>query len=94
MRKFGESVMYIAQFPTQTSSEKIKNTGVRIAYRISWTSDLNMLADPTNLSSELARCLGQLGAGQTIINVVRSKNPVLVNIVSDVVRESLRQVPD
>jgi len=30
MRKFGESVVYIAQFPSQISSEALKNTGVRI----------------------------------------------------------------
>ncbi len=92
LRKFGEAVVYVAQFPSQISAEAIKNTGVRIAHRIAWTSDLNVLADAMNLNQDQAKYLNQLSVGQAIINIARLRSSVLASIIASDSREDLRQV--
>jgi len=83
MRKFGESVVYIAQFPSQISSEALKNTGVRIVHRVSWNSDIKVLGDAMNLSDIQAKYMSQLQTGYAIINISKMKSSVLAKIVPD-----------
>ncbi|MEM0118240.1 MAG: ATP-binding protein [Conexivisphaerales archaeon] len=83
MRKFGESVVYIAQFPSQISPEVLKNTGVRIVHRVSWNSDIKVLGDAMNLTEAQAKYMSQLQTGYAIINVAKMKSSVLAKVVPD-----------
>lgn len=83
MRKFGESVIYIAQFPSQISPEALKNTGVRIVHRVSWNSDIKLLSDVMNLNETQSRYMSQLQVGQAIINVAKMKSSVLATVQPD-----------
>lgn len=83
MRKFGECVVYIAQFPSQISPEAIKNTGVRIVHRVAWSSDIKLLADAMNLTDSQANYMSQLQTGYAIVNVSRMKSSVLAKVQPD-----------
>ena len=50
LRKFGEAMVFVAQFPTQVASEVIKNSGVRIIHRVSWAEDLKLIGEALNLT--------------------------------------------
>ena len=43
LRKFGEAMLFIAQFPSQVASEVMKNSGVRIIHRVAWAEDLRLI---------------------------------------------------
>jgi energy-coupling factor transporter ATP-binding protein EcfA2 len=94
LRKFGEAVVYVAQFPSQISSEALKNTGVRIVHRVSWNSDMRLLADSMNLTEYQMNYLSQLKVGQAIINVARMKSSVLAQVVPESFANSLKQEPE
>ena len=80
LRKFGASVVLISQFPSQISSEVIKNSSLRIIHRVSWADDIRVLRDSLNLTEEQARYLSMLDVGEAIV-VSRSTNkPMLVKI--------------
>ena len=80
LRKFGEAVVYIAQFPSQISYEAIKNTGVKICHRISWVSDTKLMGDVMNLNSDQMKYLSNLAVGEAIVCVSRLQNSVLTAV--------------
>lgn len=83
LRKFGEAVVYIAQFPSQVSFEAIKNTGVKICHRISWVSDTKLMGDAMNLNADQVKHLANLSVGEAIVNVSRLQSSVLVGIEAE-----------
>lgn len=80
LRKFGEAVVYIAQFPSQVSFEAIKNTGVKICHRMSWVSDTRLMGDAMNLNQEQVKYLSCLAVGEAIVGVSRLQSSVLVDV--------------
>jgi DNA helicase HerA-like ATPase len=83
LRKFGESMIFIAQFPTQISSEIIKNSGTRIIHRVAWMEDLKLIGEALNLDREQLAYIANLGVGEAVINLIRLQKPILVQITSD-----------
>jgi energy-coupling factor transporter ATP-binding protein EcfA2 len=90
LRKFGEAVVYIAQFPSQVSYDAIKNTGVKVCHRMSWVSDTKLMGDAMNLTAEQTRYLASLSVGEAIVNVSRLQNSVLLSVEAE---EVLRRPP-
>ena len=80
LRKFGEAVVYIAQFPSQISFEAMKNTGVKICHRISWVSDTKLMGDVMNLNPEQMKYLSSLSVGEAIVCVSRLQDSVLAAV--------------
>ncbi|MGQ9780827.1 MAG: ATP-binding protein [Nitrososphaeria archaeon] len=78
LRKFGECMIFVAQFPTQISSEIIKNSGLRIVHRVSWLEDIRILRETLGLNDEQARFLSSLKTGETIVSVGRIRSPFLL----------------
>jgi hypothetical protein len=80
LRKFGEAMVFVAQFPTQVASEVIKNSGVRIIHRVSWAEDLKLIGEALNLSKEQLAHVSNLGVGGAVVSLTRLQQPILVQV--------------
>ncbi|MGA2198976.1 MAG: ATP-binding protein [Nitrososphaerales archaeon] len=80
LRKFGEAMIFVAQFPTQVASEVIKNSGVRIIHRVSWSEDLKLIGEALNLSKEQLAHVSALGVGEAVVSLTRLQSPILVQV--------------
>jgi hypothetical protein len=80
LRKFGESMIFVAQFPTQVSSEIIKNSGVRIIHRMAWAEDLKLIGDSLNMSKEQLSYISNLAVGEAVVSLSRLQQPILLQV--------------
>jgi hypothetical protein len=80
LRKFGEAMIFVAQFPTQIASEVMKNSGVRIIHRIAWAEDLRLVGEALNLDSSQQRHIAELGVGEAVLSLGRIQRPMLVQV--------------
>jgi hypothetical protein len=80
LRKFGEAIVFVAQFPTQVASEVIKNSGVRIIHRVSWAEDLKLIGEALNLNREQLAHVSNLGVGEAVVSLTRLQNPILIQV--------------
>jgi hypothetical protein len=80
LRKFGESMLFIAQFPTQVAPEVVKNSGVRIIHRVAWAEDLKLIRDSLNLTPEQLAHISNLGVGEAVVSLTRLQKPLLVQV--------------
>jgi hypothetical protein len=80
LRKFGESMLFIAQFPSQVAPEVIKNSGVRIIHRVAWAEDLRLIRDSLNLTPEQLAYISSLGVGEAVVSLTRLQKPLLVQV--------------
>ena len=80
LRKFGESMIFVAQFPTQVSSEIIKNSGVRIIHRMAWAEDLKLIGDSLNMTKEQLSYISNLGVGEAVVSLSRLQQPILLQV--------------
>jgi len=85
LRKFGERMIFVAQYPTQISSEIIKNCGLRIVHRVSWMEDIRILRETLGLRGEQAEFLSLLKTGEAVVSVGRIRAPFLVQVDASVV---------
>lgn len=69
LRKFGEGLVIISQFPTQVSNEILKNAATRIVHRIKNEDDRRLLQGAMNLTDKQATYLHYLKPGEAIINL-------------------------
>jgi hypothetical protein len=80
LRKFGEAMLFVAQFPTQVAPELVKNSGVRIVHRIGWPEDVMMVSDSLSMTREQREHITKLGVGEAVVSVTRIQKPMLVQI--------------
>jgi Helicase HerA, central domain len=80
LRKFGESMLFIAQFPSQVAPEVVKNSGVRIIHRVAWAEDLRLIRDSLNLTPEQLAYISGLGVGEAVVSLTRLQKPLLVQV--------------
>ncbi len=80
LRKFGESMLFVAQFPTQVAAEVVKNSGVRIIHRVAWAEDLRLVRDSLNLTNEQVAYVSGLGVGEAVVSLTRIQKPLLVQV--------------
>ena len=80
LRKFGEGLIFVAQFPTQVAPEVIKNSGVRIIHRIAWPEDLTAVGDSLALTREQRDHIAKLGVGEAVVSLSRIQKPILVQM--------------
>jgi len=83
LRKFGEGLLFVAQFPTQVASEVIKNSGVRIVHRIAWPEDLNVVSESLALTREQKEHITKLAVGEAVVSLSRLQKPILVQFRSE-----------
>ncbi len=83
LRKFGEAMMFIAQFPTQVASEVVKNSGTKIAHRVAWADDVSLLGSSMGMNQKQKEHLAKLRVGEAIVSVERMQRPILVQIQAE-----------
>lgn len=69
LRKFGEGVIIISQFPTQISREILKNAATRICHEVKTEDDQAILKGAMKLTENQASYLHYLKPGEAIINL-------------------------
>lgn len=80
LRKFGESMLFVAQFPSQIASEVVKNSGVRIIHRVAWAEDLKLVKDSLNLTQDQVAYVSSLGVGEAVVSLTRLQKPLLIQV--------------
>mgnify|MGYP001028476101 CR=1 FL=1 len=69
LRKFGEGLVIISQFPTQVSYEILKNAATRICHQIKTEDDRKILQGAMKLTERQASYLHYLKLGEAIVNM-------------------------
>jgi hypothetical protein len=80
LRKFGEGMMFVAQFPTHVAAEVVKNSGTKIVHRLAWPDDVALIGDAMGLNKEQREHLTRLKTGEAVVGVTRIQKPVLVQV--------------
>lgn len=80
LRKFGEAMIFVTQFPTQVASEIVKNSGVRIIHRIAWVEDLRLIGEAMNLTNSQIRYISNLKVGEAVVSLARIQRPILIQV--------------
>jgi hypothetical protein len=88
LRKFGEAMLFVAQFPTQVAPEIIKNSGVRVIHRVAWPEDVAILGDSLSLTKEQREHITRLGVGEAVVSLSRIQKPMLVQVRAEPVLSS------
>lgn len=83
LRKFGEGVIVITQFPSSISQEVIKNTSIRIIHTIRSGDDLEALRDSMSLDDRQREALTLLSTGEVVVNLPYRSSNLLVKVTPD-----------
>ena len=83
LRKFGEAMMFVAQFPTQVAAEVVKNSGTKIVHRLAWPDDVSLIGDSLGLSQKQREHLTRLRVGEAVLGLARVQKPILVQVRPD-----------
>jgi len=90
VRKYGEGVVIISQFPSAVSFDVIKNTSVRIIHAIRAGDDAKVLGEATSLDLAQRAVLSSLAQGEAIVNLPLRPANYFVRVVPD----PLLEMPD
>ena len=94
LRKFGEAMMFVAQFPSHVAAEVVKNSGTKIVHRLAWPDDVELIGDSLGLNPKQREHLTRLRAGEAVVGVGRVPKPVLVQVRGDYERSDLSFAPE
>ncbi|MCX8182582.1 MAG: ATP-binding protein [Candidatus Methanomethyliaceae archaeon] len=83
LRKFGEGVVVISQFPSSISNEVIKNTSIRIIHTVRSGEDLEVLVNSMSLDDRQREALTLLSTGEAVVNLPYRSSNLLVKISPD-----------
>jgi hypothetical protein len=83
LRKFGEAMMFVAQFPSHVAAEVIKNSGTKIVHRLAWPDDIVLVGDSLGLTQAQREHLTRLKVGEAIVGLTRIQKPILVQVRPD-----------
>jgi len=84
LRKFGEAMLFVAQFPTHVASEIVKNSGTKIVHRLAWPDDVSLVGDSLGLNQKQREYVTRLKAGEAVVGLGRIQKPVLVQVRAEV----------
>jgi uncharacterized protein len=80
LRKFGEGMIFVAQFPSHVAAEVIKNSGTKIVHRLGWPDDVSLIGDSMGLNQKQREHLARLQIGEAVIGLERIQSPLLVKV--------------
>lgn len=80
VRKFGESIFIVSQFPSQIAKAPIKNSGLLVIHRISGSEDLWYMKNVVSMTEEQIEYIKQLGVGEAVVKDSRNPLPFPVKI--------------
>jgi DNA helicase HerA-like ATPase len=90
VRKYGEGVVIISQFPSAVSFDVIKNTSVRIIHAVRAGDDAKVLGEATSLDLAQRSVLSSLAQGEAIVNLPLRPANYFVRVIPD----PLLEMPD
>ncbi len=83
LRKFGEAMLFVAQFPSQIASEVVKNSGTRIIHRVAWPEDVAIIGESLRLTQEQREHVSALDVGEAIVSLTRLPKAILVQVKAE-----------
>jgi hypothetical protein len=83
LRKFGEAMMFVAQFPTHVAAEVVKNSGTKIVHRLAWPDDVALIGDALGLNPKQREHLTRLQTGEAVVGLSRVQRPILIQVRED-----------
>jgi hypothetical protein len=83
LRKFGEGMIFVAQFPSQIAAEVAKNSGTKIVHRLGWPDDIALVGDSMGLDQKQREYLPKLQTGEAVIGLERIQNAISVKVRPD-----------
>ncbi|MBC7120078.1 MAG: ATP-binding protein [Candidatus Methanosuratus sp.] len=83
LRKFGEGVVVISQFPSSVSQDVVKNTAVRIIHAIRSGEDLKMIAASTSMDEKQVGAIPLLSVGEAIVSLPSRSGNFFVRVSAD-----------
>ena len=92
LRKFGEAMLFVAQFPSQIAAEVVKNSGTRVVHRVAWPEDVEIIGDSMGLTQVQREHVTRLGVGEAVVSLSRIQRPVLVQVRGEGVLEPRRDL--
>jgi DNA helicase HerA-like ATPase len=82
LRKFGEALMFVAQFPSQVAAEVVRNSGTKIVHRVDWPEDVAVIGESLGLDDRQREHLSKLKTGEVVVSLERIRSPVMVEVRS------------
>ena len=80
LRKFGEAMAFVAQFPSHVAAEVVKNSGTKIVHRLAWPDDVALVGESVGLNQKQREHLTRLRTGEAVVSLGRIASPVLVQV--------------
>jgi len=80
LRKFGEAMLFVAQFPTHVASEIVKNSGTKVIHRLAWPDDVLLVGDSLGLNQKQREYVTRLKVGEAVVGLGRIQKPILVQV--------------
>ncbi len=80
IRKFGEAIAIITQFPSQIAKAPLKNAGLVIIHRLTGWEDLTYIRNIVSMNEEQIEYVKQLGVGEALVKDSRNPLPFPVRI--------------
>ncbi len=80
VRKFGESIFIVSQFPSQIAKAPIKNSGLLVIHRITGSEDLWYMKNVVSMTEDQIDYIKQLGVGEAVVKDSRNPLPFPVKI--------------
>jgi len=80
MRKYGESLVLLAQFPTQIFPDVVKSAGIKVVHRLTEAGEAEMIMDVMGLSRSLYSQLKYLPEGRAVVLTDNLDGPITVQI--------------
>ena len=90
IRSYGTSVVIADQSPSAVGSEVVKNTNVKVSFRLVDSHDRKTIAETTGMTSLAESQIPKLDVGQAFISYEYIKEPVLVQTPDIRKKESIR----
>lgn len=83
LRKFGEAMAFVAQFPSHVAAEVVKNSGTKIVHRLGWPDDVRLIGESVGLNQKQREHLTRLRVGEAVVSLGRIQSPLLVQVRAD-----------
>ncbi|MDG6920500.1 MAG: ATP-binding protein [Nitrososphaerota archaeon] len=83
LRKFGEAMMFVAQFPSHIAAEVVKNSGTKVVHRLAWPDDVTLVGDSLGLDRKQREHLTRLRVGEAVVGLSRIQRPMLVQVAPE-----------
>ncbi|MDG7011337.1 MAG: ATP-binding protein [Nitrososphaerota archaeon] len=83
LRKFGEAMAFVAQFPSHVAAEVVKNSGTKVVHRLAWPDDVALIGESVGLNQKQREHLTRLRVGEAVVSLGRLPSPLLVQVRAD-----------